>query len=116
MVDEIVSANAITTSALQGGSDDTWTSGDFYSVHQLATTLQSGIDTVDMMLSNGQTDVNGDAPTLAFDSTQAPLAATIRVRFNSGATKYVPFKTSGTISASNGLTLNVVLQEDTVAT
>ncbi len=116
MVDEIVDADNITTSPLQGGSDDTWTSGDFYSVHQLATTLVSGTDTVDMPLSNGQTDSNGDAPTLTYDSTEAPTAITIRVRFNSGATKYIPFKTSGTISATDGLTLNVVLQEDTVAT
>ena len=116
IIDEITGTDDIITTPLTGGSDNTWTSGDFYSVHQLATTLISGVDIIDMFLSNGQADSNGDAPTLTYDSAEAPTAVTIRVRFNSGATKYIPFKTSGTISASDGLTLNVVLQEDTVAT
>jgi hypothetical protein len=116
IVDEIVDADNITTTPLTGGSDNLWNTSDGFSVHDLATTLVSGTDIVDLPLSNGQTDANGDAPTLAYDKTEAPTAVRIRVRYNHGATKYVPFVTSGTISATSGLTLNVVMTEDTVAT
>lgn len=116
VVDEIVDIDNITTTQLEGGSDDTWTSGDTYSLHDLATTLVSGTDIIDDPLLVGQTDSSGDAPTLSYDATQAPTAVDIRVRSNNGATKYIPGKASGTISATAGLALNIILQEDTVAT
>lgn len=117
VVDEIVDADSITTTQLEGGADDTWTSGDSYSVHDLATTLVSGTDTVDVVLSNEQTDASGDIATLSYDSTQAPTDVIIRVRTSSGATKYIPEVITGqTISATAGLTVNVTMTEDTVAT
>lgn len=116
VVDEIVDADNITTTALQGGTDDTWQSGDGFSFHDLATTLVSGTDIVDAPLSRSQTDVNGDIPTLSYDSTQAPTAILLRFRSNSEATKYIPSDTTGTISATDGFTLDVTMDEDTEAT
>jgi len=113
VVDEIVDADNITTSPLSGGSDNTWTSGDTYSVHKLATTLVSGTDTVDVPLVNLQTDASGDV-TKSY-SYASDTSVIIRVRNNNGATKYIPFNTSGNI-ASSGLTVTVVLTEDTEAT
>ncbi len=113
VVDEIDSATQLTTSALQGGSDNTWSAGDTYSFHKLAVTLVSAVDTVDVPLVNLQTDSNGDI-TKGYNYT-SDLPVTIRVRSNTGATKYIPFNTSGTIT-TNGLTVNIVLQEDTEAT
>lgn len=118
VVDEIVDADNITTTALfsDGVGDDTWESGDGFSVHDLATALENGVDTVDAPLSRTLTDSNGDIATLSYDQSQAPTAIIIRVRSNHGATKYIPFRTSGTISATNGFSLDVTLDEDVIAT
>ncbi len=113
IIDEITDADNVVTTPLTSG---VWGASDAVEIHELATTLISGTDIVDMFLSNGQTDVNGDAPTLAYDNSQAPTAVTIRVRYNQAATKYIPFVTNDTIAAGTGLTINVVLDEDTVAT
>lgn len=115
VVDEIVDADNITTSPLKGGSDNTWQSGDGFSVHDLATTLVSGTDTVDIPLALSQTDANGDIPTLGYDASAVPTNVLVRVRYNNGATKYIPRKQNATITSS-GLTLNIALTEDTVAT
>lgn len=112
VIDEIVDADNIITTVLNTGI---WGNTDAFSVHDLATTLISGVDTVDASLFNGQTDVNGDITTFVYDGTQAPTVVTIRVRSNNEATKYIPFVTSSTISTT-GLTLNVVMTTDTVAT
>jgi len=112
VVDEIVDADNIITSRLSAGI---WNDVDNFSVHRLATALEDGVDVIDAPLFNGQTDVNGDIATLAYDKTQAPTAVKVRVRSQAGATKYIPLVTSSTISATSGLTLNVVLAEDTVA-
>jgi len=113
VIDEITGATTVTTTPLSSG---VWTSGDGFSVHDLATTLESGIDTVDTPLANGQTDASGDAPTLKYDKTEAPTAVRVRVRSNHGATKYIPYDTTATISATTGLSLNIVMAEDTEAT
>ncbi len=113
MVDEITDADNVVTTPLTSG---VWGASDAVEIHELATTLVSGTDLVDMLLSNGQSDVNGDAPTLSYDNSQAPTDVTVRVRYNEAATKYIPFVTNDTIAVGTGLTLNVVLDEDTVAT
>ena len=113
VVDEINSATQLTTSALQGGSDNTWSAGDTYSFHKLAVTLVSAVDTVDVPLVNTQTDSNGEVSKSYNYGGDMPVQ--IRVRSNAGATKYIPFSTADTIR-STGLSLNVVLQEDTEAT
>lgn len=113
VVDEIISADVILTSKLQGGTDDTWESGDAFSVHRLATALVSGTDTVDAPLLSGQTDGSGEfTGNYKYSSNQA---VSIRVRSNHGLTKYVPLVTSATIT-STGLSVTITLQEDTVAT
>ena len=113
VVDEIVDADNITTSALSGGTDNTWQASDAFSVHKLATTLVSGTDTVDVPLVNLQTDASGD--TTKSYSFGTDTSVIIRVRSNNGATKYIPFNTSGTITSS-GLNVTAVLSEDTEAT
>ena len=111
VVDEIVDADNIVTTALDTGI---WGNTDNFSVHDLATTLVSGTDTVDAPLFNGQTDANGDITTLSYDKSEAPTTIKIRVSSNQGATKYIMLETTGTITTS-GFTLDVTLDEDTVA-
>jgi len=113
VVDEVVDSDTIYTSPLQGGSDNTWTSGDTYSVHRLATTLVSGTDTVDVPLLVDQTDGSGDV-SLSYNYT-SDQDIKIRVRSNEGATKYIPIETSGTVH-STGFSVTIVMQEDTEAT
>lgn len=110
VVDEIVDADNITTSILNTG---VWSVSDGFSIHDLATTLISGTDTVDIPLALGQTDVNGDLATLSYKSSEVPTPVEIRTRLI-GATKYISGKTNGTIIAS-GLAVNVTLQLDTEA-
>lgn len=110
VVDEIVDLDNITTSPLNTG---VWSASDGFSVHDLATTLISGTDTVDIPLALGQTDVNGDLATLSYKSSEVPTPVVIRTRLI-GATKYISGKTNGTIIAS-GLAVNVTLQLDTEA-
>lgn len=116
VVDEIVSTTELRTSTLTGGSANTWASGDGYSVNDLATAGESGVDTVDAPLFNGQTNGSGDITT-TYGGT-GDQAVVIRVRSNQSATKYVPLTTSATIDVSGGtgLTATYVLTEDTVAT
>jgi hypothetical protein len=111
VVDAIVNAHSIATTPLQGGSDNTWTNGDTYSVHKLATTLVSGTDKVDIPYINTYTNGSG----IATASIHSPSTTTvnIRVRHEDGATKYIPVDTSGTLTGS-GMTSTVVIQPDTV--
>jgi len=111
IVDELT-ANSATTTELAGGSDNTWASGDSFSVHRLAVTYDN-TDLIDIPLFNGQTDSNGDISTSFGGAT--PASIVVRVRSNTGATKYVPFSTTGSITSS-GYSLTAVLIEDTVAT
>jgi hypothetical protein len=110
VVDEIVSATQITTTPLQGGADNTWTSGDTYSFHKLATTLESGIDTVDVPIILGATDASGNI-SVSFPYV-ADRAVVIRVRHVDGTTKYVQVKTASTITSS-GMSVSVVMVRDT---
>ncbi len=113
VVDEITDADNITTSALQDGSDNTWTSGDTYSFHSLAVLYLDNDDLVDIPLFNGQTNASGNVATTFGGST--PASITVRIRSNQGATKYIPFDTAGTIASGTGYNLTAVLAEDAVA-
>lgn len=116
VVDEIVSTTELQTSALTGGSANTWASGDGYSVNDLATAGESAVDTVDAPLYIGQTDGSGDVATTY--GGVSDRAVTIRVRANNASTKYIPLTTSATIDVTGGtgLTATYVLTQDTVAT
>jgi hypothetical protein len=111
LVDEITHASNITTTPLQGGSDNTWTSGDTYSFHKLAVNLVSGTDTVDVPLMNQATNASGIA-TRSYPYG-SETAVDIQVWHTDAATKYKMNTASGTITA-NGLDVTVILQEDTV--
>ncbi len=115
MVDEIVDADNITTTPLQseGAGDDTWESGDGFSVHDLATTLISGTDLVDVPLFIGQTNASGNISFSYNYSTDLDIR--VRVRSNDEATEYVPQAFDGTIEVT-GFARDVVLAEDTVTT
>jgi hypothetical protein len=114
VVDEIVSTSELKTSALQGGTNNTWNLNDSWSVHRLATTLTDNDDTVDIPLMNDQTDANGDV-SKTYNYPGSPVDIVVRIRSNEGATKYIPYYTSGQITG-DGYTLTAVLLEDTVAT
>jgi hypothetical protein len=107
----IVSATQITTSPLQGGGDNTWTSGDTYSFNRLATTLVSGTDTADIPILMASTNASGNV-SKSFPYV-ADRAVTIRVRSVDGATKYVPVKATGNI-LTTGMSVSVVLPPDPV--
>ncbi|MFH1536180.1 MAG: hypothetical protein ABIC96_03895 [Patescibacteria group bacterium] len=112
-VDEIVDADTITTSALQGGSDNTWSEDDGYSFHKLAINYTDDDDLVDIPLMNKQTNVSGIASATYGGST--PMNIIVRIRLNEGTPKYVPFNTSGVIGVGTGFSLTAILTEDTVA-
>lgn len=115
VVDEIVSATELTTSALQGGATNTWATGNTYSFHRLAIAYTDNNDLVDIPISNGQTNASGViSTTYNYSAYGVNLPVAIRVRSNTGATKYIPLTTSGTITAS-GYSGTVVLTVDTVA-
>lgn len=114
-VDEIKDASNITTTELQGGSDNTWTSGDTYSFHKLALPYNAN-DKVDIPLFNNQTDASGDASgSYNWGAIGAILPIRVRIRSNQGATKYIPYNTSGQITG-DGYSLTAVLTKDDVAT
>jgi len=113
VVDQKVSANELFTSQLRGGTDNTWASGDEWSINTLATTLETNVDTVDIPFVNAQTDSSGDITQVSFNF-QSSVDVNIRVRSNEGSTKYVPFLTAAQIVGN--FTGTAVIQEDTVAT
>jgi len=108
IVDEVVSATELLTSALSGGNS--WNAGDTYSLNKLAITYDATTDLVDIPIFNGQTDAGGAISTTYAGTT---LAIFIRVRSNQGTPKYIPFQTPASISGN--FTLTVTLSEDTVA-
>lgn len=110
IIDEIVDATHITTSPLSSG---VWTSGDAYSVHKLAITYTDVNDLVDIPILNGQTNSSGII-TMTYAGA-VPTNIDIRIRSNTGATKYIPFNTSGSITSS-GFSLTAILTTDSVAT
>lgn len=112
IIDEL-STNSATTTALTGGFDNTWSSGDSFSLHRLALTYTDNDDLVDIPIFNSQTNVSGVASTTYAGSV--PVSVTIRIRSNQGTSKFVPYNTSGTITSS-GLSITAVLTEDEIAT
>ena len=112
VIDEIVDADNITTTALSGGFDNTWQSGDAFSLHKLAITYTNA-DKVDIPIFNAQTNASGVASTTYAGSV--PISIVVRIRSNEGGTKFVPYQTTGTLSSS-GFSLTAILTGDTVAT
>lgn len=111
VVDEVTDLDNILTSPLQGGTLNLWTSGDFYSVHRLATTLVS-TDEIDVPLMNGETDSNGDiSKTYNYSS---PVDIKLSISRNTGTPKYVPLE-SDSDTITGDFTKNVVLEEDPYA-
>jgi hypothetical protein len=115
MVDEVISTTELRTTPLAGGSDNTWTSGDNYSIHRLPMSFTDNDDLVDIPLYMARTDANGDVTEYTHNYQASPLAVTVRIRQNELTTKYQFYNTVGEIG-SKGLTLNAVLQIDAVAT
>ncbi len=106
-----VTTNQVITSALQGGSSNTWGNGDTYSVHRLAITYDNN-DTMVNPLMNEDTDSGGLASSAYIYSGDQTI--TIRVRKNDTGAKYLPSLTAGTIT-SNGFSATVALIADTIA-
>lgn len=113
IVRSVDDADNITTTALRGGTDNTWTSGDTYSFHRLALTYVSGTDTATVPLLNADTDGSGQASvSVNYDADKDIF---VRVRKSStGVTRYIPFTTNGTLT-STGFSLSVTLIEDSIA-
>ena len=79
-------------------------------VQNAQTTVRLSSDNSEII--NGDTDVNGDAPSGSFTGT-TPAGALIKVRKSSpGDTRYENFSTTGTIESGTGLSVTVVLTED----
>lgn len=112
VVDEIVSASELLTSELQGGTDNTWQLNDGWSVNKLALNYTDNDDIVDVPIMNLQTNASGIA---SKTYTGGATSIVVRIRNNQGATKYIPYDTSGSITSS-GYTLTAVIIEDEVAT
>ena len=110
---KVASADNIYTTQLVGGADNTWTSGDNYSLHNLATTYSSA-DTIYVPIMNEETDVAGSTSMSYNYSTDVPIRVRIRLS-PSGSTRYLPYKTSGTIT-NTGYETTAVLIEDDIAT
>lgn len=106
-----VSANSVTTTPLQGGTSDDWATSDTWSIHSLSQNYTTG-DTVTVPIMNEETNASG----IATESYNfgASMAVDVRIRHTSGATKYFPYKTTGSITGDFDLT--AVLIEDTIAT
>jgi hypothetical protein len=115
VVDEIVSTTELKTTPLAGGTDDEWDLNDNYRIHELPVTFTDNDDKVDIPLYMAQTDASGDITTYSHDYSAGDMDIIVRVRCNEGGTKYIPYNTSGKIE-STGYSLNVVMQEDEVAT
>ncbi|MBU0572689.1 hypothetical protein KKH23_02915 [Patescibacteria group bacterium] len=124
IVDEIVDADNVTTTPLQGGSDNKWQASDGFSLHKLVKAYTLTDDKIDIPLFNGQTDSNGEISTSynygeignpPGQSGYTSLPIWIRIRSNQGTPKYIPYNTSGTITGS-GYDLTAVITEDDVAT
>ena len=114
-VKEITDADNIVTTELQGGSDDTWTSGDTYSFHRLATTLVDAVDEVTVTYLNDVTDGSGE--TTASVPNPANTTMRIYIRANEpGGTDYIDQDTTALFTAASGLTQLFTLDVDTVST
>ena len=112
VVDEIVSSTELLTTPLQDGSDNTWQSGDGWSVNRLALTYTDNDDTVDIPLVNMQTDSSGNISKSY--NYEGDVSIRVRIRSQSGAVKYLNYNTSGVIT-TNGYTLTAVLLKDEVS-
>jgi len=110
VVDKITDANNITTSPLQDGTDDTWTSGDTYSFHRLATTLVDTDDIINIPLVNRQTDSSGDITTKSYGGSDQAIL--IDIRSSSDTTKYQQYTTTSTISTGDFSTSAVLIEDD----
>jgi hypothetical protein len=106
------SADSITHTPLQGGTNNYWTNGNNYSFHNLAVTFAAS-DYANTPILNDQTDSNGDVT--ATHNWQADRTITVRVRKSPEAgTKYLPFSVTGTLD-NTGYSNEVTLLEDTIA-
>ncbi len=116
LVDQVVSSTELKTSRLTGGSgNQEWDSSDNYSIHRLPITFTDNDDLVEIPLYMKETDSSGDIMTYAHNYSAGVMDIIVRVRYNEGVTKYIPFVTSGSIGP-NGYFLTAVLQKDEVAT
>jgi len=107
-----VSANSVTTTSLSGGTSNTWATGQTWSVHSLAITYTTS-DKAYTPLMNEDTDSNGDASVSYNYGSDTDILIKIRKSPESG-TKYKNFSTAGSIGSS-GFSLDVILQEDDIA-
>jgi len=115
LVDQVVSSTELKTTPLKDGTDNEWQLNDDYSIHRLPITYADNDDLVDIPLYMEETDSNGDITTYSHNYSAGSMAIQVRIRYNEGDTKYIPYKTSGTIGV-NGYNLTAVMQEDEVAT
>jgi hypothetical protein len=113
VIDEIVDADNVTTSPLQDGTNDEWQSGNNFSIHRLPVSFTDNDDTVDIPLYMAETDGSGDIATYSHNFSAGTMDIVVRIRFYAGATKYLPYATSGQI-LSTGYSLTAVLAEDEV--
>jgi hypothetical protein len=104
IVTEITDADNIVTTPLQGGSDNTWTSGDNYSFHTLAVAYD-GSDIAWTPWMNELTDSSGDAT--ASGNYVIDASITIKVR----KFAYKTFRGTGTVT-DQGFSVNVILADE----
>jgi len=109
---EIIDAHNITTTELTGGTNNVWTSGDTYSFHRLALTYD-GTDTITVPLMQDFTDSSGNASTTYNYLADKNIDIVVRKSPSTG-TKYVPVRTSGTITSS-GFSVNINMVRDDIA-
>jgi len=103
-----VATNSLTTTPLSNGA--TW-AAKAYSVHTLAFTYTSAVDTAYVPLLYGDTNASGILTGNYNYSVDKNVL--VKVRKMSGGTNYLPYSSSQTIT-TNGLDLSVTLTTDTI--
>ena len=107
-----VETNQVTTTALSGGTSNTWATGQTWSVHSLAIAYSTS-DKVKTPIVNEDTDANGDV-TASFNFQSAvDIIILVRKANSWETTKYRPFSDTGQITTS-GYTRTVTLFENPV--
>ena len=110
---EVVDANNVTTTALQGGSLNVWTATNNWSVHSLALSYTASTTNVRIPIMNEPTTAGGvGSATFNYQAGDEPIS--IRVRKSTTGTRYYPVSTSGSI-ANTGFTVTIVVLQDTIA-
>jgi hypothetical protein len=100
---EVVDADNVITTQLQGGTDDTWSSGDTWSINSLAFAYGT-TETVYVPVLSSLADATGDAAITDYN-----YGGDVAIEAKARLAGYKPGSALGTIVSETGVSLTIIL-------